>query len=355
MMNSLEGIRVLDLTRLLPGPYATQLLADMGAEVIKVERPPEGDYARAIPPYIALGAEQFEGCVFAQNNRGKKSIELDFDSAQGRDMLLRLCERADVFIESFRPGTLARRGLDYEAVRARNGRIIYCALSGYGQTGPYAQRAGHDLNYLALAGILKLNGAREGAPAPLAVQAADLAGGMGAALQIVAALVERERTGVGRFLDAALFDAAVEWMQTINGAMFRAEGENPNRNATPLTGAYPCYNIYETRDGEFMSLGALEPVFWRAFCAGVERPDLEDVQFETEAIPRVAELFKTKTRAEWADYSQRVDCCMEPLLDVSETFEHPQVKARGLIQNEGRVPRMGEDTAEVLGEVADDG
>lgn len=350
-MNSLQGIRVIDLSRLLPGPFATQLLANLGAEVIKVERPPEGDYARAMPPYVSLREEQYEGAVFAQNNQNKKSVALDYDDARGREMVLQLCERADVFIESFRPHALRRRGLDYEGVRARNPKIIYCALSGYGQTGPYVQRAGHDLNYMALAGLLKLNGAREGAPVPLSAQAADLAGGMSAALQIVAALVERERTGEGKFLDVALFDAAVEWMQTIPGAMYRAEGENPRRGEMPLTGAYPCYNVYETCDGGYMSLGALEPIFWRAFCVHAGCAGLIDFQFDTAAIPRAAEVFRTRTRAEWIEFSQRVDCCMEPLLDVSETIAHPQVVARGLIRTEGRVPRFGEDTEEVLREI----
>lgn len=350
MLKALAGVRVIDLSRLLPGPFATQLLANLGAEVIKIERPPEGDYARAMPPYISLRGEQYEGAVFAQNNQNKKSVALDFDAPEGREIVLQLCERADVLIESFRPHALKRRGLDYEAVRARNPKIIYCSLSGYGQTGPYVQRAGHDLNYLALAGILKLNGAPRQTPLPLPVQMADLAGGMRAALEIAAALVERARTGAGTYLDVALFDAAVEWMQTIPGAMYRAEGENPQRGATPLTGAYPCYNIYETSDGEFMSLGALEPIFWRAFCVRAECAELMDSQFDTNASAQVAEVFRRRTRAEWTEFSQRVDCCMEPLLDVSEAMAHPQVVARNLAVNDGRVPLMGEDNAEVLRE-----
>lgn len=348
MLNLLAGVRVIDLSRLLPGPYATQLLANLGAEVIKIERPPEGDYARAMPPYISLRAEQFEGSVFAQNNQNKKSVALDFDTAEGRELVLKLCEKADVFIESFRPNALKRRGLDYDAVRARNPKMIYCALSGYGQTGPYAQRAGHDLNYLALAGILKLNGAPNEKPLPLPIQAADLAGGMSAALQIAAALVARERTGEGCYLDVALFDAAVDWMQTISGAVYRAEGENPKRGETPLTGAYPCYNIYETSDGGFMSLGALEPIFWRAFCVRAECAELIDFQFDAEAIGRTADVFRARTRDEWTEFSQQVDCCIEPLLEVSEALAHPQVVARGLGVNDGRVPMLGEDNESVL-------
>lgn len=350
-MNSLSGIRILDLSRLLPGPYATQLLANLGAEVIKIERPPDGDYLRAMPPYLALDAERVEGAIFAQNNVGKKSVALNFDDPHGRAILFRLVERADVLVESFRPGAMAQRGLDYAAVSARNPRLVYCSLSGYGQTGPYRERAGHDLNYLALAGILNVNGARDAAPVPLPVQVADLAGGMRAALEIVAALVERERTGKGKYLDIALFDAAVDWMQTILGVCFRAEGENPKRGATHLTGAYPCYNVYETLDGAYMSLGALEEKFWRMFCENVGRVDLVDAQFDADAIPRVAEIFKTRTRADWIQFSQKTDCCLEPLLDVSEALVQPQVIARNLARAEGTVPRLGEHTREILGEL----
>lgn len=347
-MQSLAGIRILDLSRLLPGPYATQWLADLGAEVIKVERPPEGDATRWMPPFMALDAERFEGAIFWRNNRGKQSVVLDFFDARGRAILLRLCEQADALVESFRPGVMAQRGLDYESVRARNPRLIYCSLSGYGQSGPYRDRAGHDLNYLALAGILKLNGASATAPVLAPVQIADLAGGMSAALQISAALVERERTGVGKFLDVALFDAAVDWMQTVLGACFRAENENPTRGAMPLTGAYPCYNLYETADGEYMALGALEPKFWRAFCDGIARADLLERQFDADCIAVCAEIFKTRARAEWIVFAAQTDCCLEPLLAVSETLTHPQVMARGLAHGAGDAPRLGQDTRAVL-------
>lgn len=352
-MPALEGIRVLDLSRLLPGPYATQLLANLGAEVIKIERPPEGDYARMMPPYAKLDAEhsegaEFAGAVFGRNNRGKKSVALNFDDARGRAILLRLAQEADVFVESFRPGAMAQRGLDFETLRAHNPRLIYCSLSGYGQSGPYKMRAGHDLNYLALAGILNLNAAQNRAPAPMPVQVADLAGGMLAAFQIVAALAERAHTGVGKYLDVALFDAAFDWMQTVLGACYRAEKENPARGALPLTGAYPCYNIYETADNAYMALGALEPKFWRAFCAGLAREDLQEQQFDADTISELAKIFKQRTRAEWTAFSQQHDCCLEPLLEISETYTQPQVIARGLIEAAAAVPRLGEHTRAIL-------
>ncbi len=345
---ALAGIRVLDLSRLLPGPFATQMLANLGAEVIKIERPPMGDYARAMPPYITLSDDHAEGSVFAQNNQYKQSIAIDFDEPRGREVILRMCKQADVFIESFRPGAMARRGLDYAAVSARNPRIVYCSLSGYGHTGPYAPRAGHDLNYLALAGILKLNGVHGQPPHPSPVLVADLAGGMKAAFEITAALLGRERTGAGTYLDIGLLDAAVGWMQTITGALYRAEGENPRRGETPLTGTYPCYNIYETSDGEYMSLGALEPIFWKAFCVHSGNEELLPHQFDTDAIPRVADIFRRRTRTEWTEFAERIDCCLEPLLDIGEVYSHPQVTARGLIQNNGRVPRLGQDTDRIL-------
>jgi alpha-methylacyl-CoA racemase len=353
LMNSLEGIRILDLSRLLPGPYATQLLADLGAEVIKVERPPEGDYLRRSPPLLPLnGDTQSVSAVFAQVNRGKQSICLDFGSERGRVLLQHLARRADVFVESFRPGALARRGLGYEALRAVNPGLVYCSLSGYGQTGPYRHRAGHDLNYLALAGILNLNAQHDAAPIPPPVQIADLAGGMLAATHVLAALVERMRTGVGQFLDVALFDGAVSWMQTMLGALYRGQGANPRRGSMPLTGAYPCYNIYETADGAYMSLGALEANFWISFCEAIHRPDLIELQLDPSTIDTLAEIFRSRTRAEWVDLAQHADVCLEPLLEVSEAIQHPQVQARGWARPELRgVPRLGQDTRPRLQEI----
>jgi crotonobetainyl-CoA:carnitine CoA-transferase CaiB-like acyl-CoA transferase len=350
-MQSLHGITILDLTRLLPGPYATRLLADLGAEVIKIERPPRGDYARELPPLLALEDGRREGAIFAGLNRRKKSIGLDWTRARGREILLQLCARADVLIESFRPGALAAHDLDYAAARAHNPRLVYCSLSGYGQDGPLRDRAGHDLDYLALAGILRLNGPREGPPTPLPLQIADLAGGMNAALQILAALIEREQTGAGKFLDVALFDTALGWMQSVIGAEYRAVGLEPHRGTMPLAGAYPCYNVYATSDGEYMALGALEPKFWSAFCHGVERPEWVARQYDNGTVADVAALFRRQTRATWTEFSRGVDCCLEPLLTVGEARAHPQVRARQRADDSGHLPRLGEDTVSVLREL----
>ncbi len=351
-MTMLTGIRVLDLSRLLPGPYATQLLADLGAEVIKVERPPEGDYMRIIPPMFELeqdGSTETISSVFAQVNRGKKSIVIDFSSSEGRDLLLRLAGRADVFIESFRPGALERRGLGYAALHTANPRLVYCSLSGYGQDGPYRHRAGHDGNYLALAGILGLNANPGQAPALLPIQMADLAGGMTAAMRILAALVARDQTGQGEYLDLALFDGAVNWMQTIIGAFYRAERRTPTPGGTQLTGLYPCYHIYPAADGDYMSLCALEPNFWSGFCGAIDREDLIEKQFDPGAVEEVTDIFRGKPRAEWLDFARRNDVCLEPLLPITETLQHPQVRARHLADADTRhVPRMGENTMSVL-------
>ncbi|MGE5140740.1 MAG: CaiB/BaiF CoA transferase family protein [Rudaea sp.] len=350
--HTLEGIRVLDLSRLLPGPFATQILANMGAEVIKVERPPEGDYLRALPPWAeppeGEGGEGI-GAIFASINRGKKSIVVDFSSPRGRDTVLRLAATADVFVESFLPGALERRGLGYQPVHKANPRLIYCSLSGYGQNGPYRHRPGHDVNYLALAGILGLNAAPGGPPHLLPVQISDLAGGMAAAVAILAGLVGRERTGQGEYLDVALFDAAVDWMEPSVGSLFRAEKRKPTPGGMTLTGRYPCYQVYETADGHYMSLGALEGNFWKGFCELIERHDLLGRQFDPTAVPEVAAIFCGKTRAEWTELAGRTAICLEPVLDVEETFALPQVAARGRAQPDaGRLPSMGEDTIAVL-------
>ncbi|MGE5139235.1 MAG: CaiB/BaiF CoA transferase family protein [Rudaea sp.] len=351
-MNCLEGIRVLDLSRLLPGPYATQMMANLGAEVIKVERPPQGDYMRMIGPMMEIGeGERAEmmSAVFAQVNRGKQSIALDFSSRRGRQVLLRLVQTADVLVESFRPGALDRRGLGYEATRLVNPRLVYCSLSGYGVNGPLQDRAGHDANYMALAGVLNLNANFGATPSLFPLQVADLAGGVTAAFRILAALVERDRTGQGRHLELALFDTAVDWMRTIVGAFFFAEGRNPDRGALPLTGLYPCYHIYPTSDGGYMSLGALEANFWRGFCEALGRDDLIDRQFDGDLIVEMNDIFRSRSRDEWVEFARSADVCLEPLLQVSETLQHPQVIARDLAAPDSRpVPRMGEHSIRVL-------
>lgn len=345
-MKPLEGIRVLDLSRLLPGPYCTMLLADLGAEIVKIETPGLGDYMRLIPPFIEdPHSGTTIGAAYLMVNRSKKSVALNFRNKQGKPVFMRLVREADVIFETFRPGAAERWGIGYEAVRAVNPRIVYCSLSGYGQSGPYRDRAGHDLNYLALTGLLAANGAAGGPPIPPAVQIADLSGGMLATISILAALIGRGKTGVGQYLDVSLFEAALSWTGTMMGATFAA-GNAIAPGRMQLNGGMACYNVYETQDGQHITLGAIEPHFWSAFCKAVERPDLEARQQEFEAVPLVAAIFKTRPLAEWLSFFKGIDACIEPVRDFSAVFEDPQIRHRGLVAQMdvpgiGKIPQVG--------------
>lgn len=337
----LDGIRILDLSRLLPGPYATMLLADLGAEVIKIETPGLGDYMRIIPPFIrdARSGEEV-GASYVMVNRNKKSVALNFRNQRGKEIFLRLAREADVIIETFRPGAAAKWGIGYETIRAFNPQIVYCSLSGYGQTGPYKDRAGHDLNYIALAGLLAANGIAEGPPIPPGVQIADLSGAMLAAISILAALVGRAQSGTGQYLDVGLFDGALSWASTIIGAT-HAAGKPVERGKMQLNGGMPCYNVYETRDGKFITLGAIEPHFWAAFCKAIERDDLIPQHQEFAAVAQVAAIFKTRTFAEWMALFQNVDACIEPVRDFAETLNDPHVRHRGMVLETGGIKQIG--------------
>jgi crotonobetainyl-CoA:carnitine CoA-transferase CaiB-like acyl-CoA transferase len=370
---SLDGIRVLDLTRLLPGALCTLLLADMGADVVKVEEPAAGDYMRWYPPLL-----DGQGVVFNALNRNKRSLTLNLKTDAGRELFLALAERADVVVEGNRPGVLDRLGVGWTALRARNPRLVMCAITGYGQTGPWAQRAGHDLNYVAVAGALSLNGRRDETPHPLAVQVADLGGGgQAAATAILGALLGVARGAEGCFLDVSMTDGALSWL-AVPMAQVRAEGPIP-RGMHRLTGRYACYDVYECADGGFLAVGALEPKFWRALCGALGRPDLVQDQYAAgEAQERLrAELsavFATRARDEWAAALDGLDVCCEPVLELHEVAAHPHVRARGLVTEQPTgleiapavrldpgwrrkgPPRLGEDTAALLAEVGvDDG
>lgn len=337
----LSGIRILDLSRLLPGPYATMLLADLGAEVIKIETPGLGDYMRIIPPFVkdARTGEDI-GAAFLMVNRNKLSVALNFRNKRGKEIFLRLVQTADVVVETFRPGAAEKWGIGYAALHALNPRLVYCSLSGYGQTGPYRDRAGHDLNYIALAGLLTANGVAGGPPIPPAVQIADLSGGMLAAIAMLAALIGREKTGVGQFLDVSLFEGALSWASTMIGGTYAA-GKPVERGKMQLNGGMACYNVYETRDGKFITLGAIEPHFWSAFCKAVGREDLNPRQQEFEAVKDVAAIFKTRTFDEWLELFKNVDACIEPVREFAETLDDPQVRHRGLVTEIGGIKQIG--------------
>src|SRR6202162_4562629 len=269
----LTGIRVLDVTRLLPGAFCTMLLAEMGADVVKVEEPGAGDYMRWTPPLV-----QGQSSLFEAINRNKRSITLNLKSEEGRELLLLLVEAADVLVEGNRPGVMKRLGLSWDVLHKRNPRLVMCSITGYGQDGPFASRAGHDLNYMATAGALGLNGEKGGPPVPLSVQVADIGGGgLQPAVAILGALIAVQRGADGRWLDVSMTDGAVSWLSLVFAA--RGGGEVVARGDLRLAGRHPCYRVYACKDGGFYSVGALEPKFWATLAAALGKPDLFDQQF----------------------------------------------------------------------------
>jgi len=332
----LSDVKILDLTRLLPGGFCSLLLADLGAEVLKVEDTGMGDYIRWAPPYYGSDEQQELGTrssLYLALNRGKRSVRLDLKSEKGREALLRLVESHDVVLDGFRPGVLDRLGVGYERMREANPGIVYCAITGYGQNGPYAQRAGHDMNYLGLVGVLGLTGVKDGPPVQSGGQIADIGGGaLMAAFGVMAALHERRRSGEGQMVDVSMSDGALSWLALVAGRYF-CDGEVPRRGEQQLAGGLACYLPYEAADG-WVTCGALEPKFWAAFCNGVERPDLIEAQFAapgSEEWANVAEVFRSRTRAEWKAFNDVHDCCIEPVLDVDEALDSELVRERGMV------------------------
>ena len=380
MSGPLEGVRILDLTRLLPGGFCTLLLGDLGADVIKVEDTGAGDYVRWAPPYYGDDTQSALGtrsALYLSLNRSKRSIRLNLKEEAGREALLRLAKDADVLVESFRPGVLDRLGVGYEALREANPAIVYCPITGYGQDGPNRDRAGHDMNYLGLNGLLGLTGEIGGAPVQAAGQIADLGGGgMMGAIGILAALHEAKRSGEGQLVDVSMTDGAQSWLAMVAGR-YLCDQVVPKRGELELAGGIVCYRPYEVKDG-WVTCGALEQKFWAAFCNGVGREDLIERQFErpgSDAHREVEEIFRSRTREEWVAFNDEHDCCIEPVLDLDEALSSPQTTEREMVvefeQPEigtvrqlgpplklGRTPAgvqrpapaLGEHTEEVLGE-----
>jgi crotonobetainyl-CoA:carnitine CoA-transferase CaiB-like acyl-CoA transferase len=370
----LAGVRVLDLTRLLPGPYAGRILAELGADVIKIEEPGVGDSTRTMAPLV-----DGVGVVFQAINRGKRSAALDLKQAAGREALLWLVDDTDILLESFRPGTLARLGLGYDTLQARNPRLIICALTGYGQNGPYSQRAGHDLNYLGYAGLLSHLARPAASPHVPGMQLADVAGGaLMAVIGSLAALVGRSVTGRGQVVDVAMLDGSMALAPVLLATLNAGAPEIPPGGEI-LSGALPAYNIYETADGRFVTLAALEPKFWAEFLRMVSRPDLlgrhtpRDKADAAATIAELAALFRTRTRAEWLALLAETDACVGPVNTLAETLVDPQVRARQVISDQdglapllraapilsddplralGPAPRLGEHTVSLLSEAS---
>ena len=342
MAGAFSGLRFLDLSRLLPGPYCSLLFADLGAEVIKVEEPGRGDYARRTPPY--WGSSDV-GAYFLLLNRNKKSISIDLKAEAGKAAFRRLARTADVLLESFRPGVMDRLGLGWGALRTENPALVYCAISGYGQDGPYRNLVGHDVNYMGYAGALSVTGPRDGAPLTPGVQVADLGGGaLMAAFAIAAALHHRRETGEGQFVDVSMTDGVVSWLIPHLAAYF-ATGRVPELGQERRHGGGPCYGVYETADGGHVTLGALEPQFWANFCRLVGREDLQSVQHAKDAErdrveSELRQLFRTRPRAAWVELLHQADVCAGPVLRLDEVVRDPQLVGRGLF-TEVAHPKLG--------------
>lgn len=365
MSAPLEGIRILDLTRLLPGPYCSLMLADMGADVIKIEEPGPGDYVRAMNPDL-----------FKMLNRNKRGLALNLRDDGDRAKFLQLVRTADVVLEGFRPGVMDKLGAGYEACKAENPAIVFAAISGYGQDGPYRDWPGHDINYCGYSGLLHQTGKPGQTPNPISFQIADLAGGaLTGAIGILAAVIRAQRSGEGAMVDVSMTDNTY-MLQVAQLASFNARGVPP-RGGDILTGGLPNYRVYECADGKFMALGALEPKFWQAFCAAVQRPDLAKMPLAPgpsgeKIAAELIDLFKTKSRDEWAQQLVDKGACATPILDPAEAVQDPHARARGLVfevdgktqyrtpirisghdfRIERAAPKLGEHNAEILAEIA---
>ncbi len=354
-LKPLAGIRVLDMTKLLPGPFATMVLADLGAEVIKVEHPdPTKDMARFTPPFVT-GEKSRIGSLFYQINRNKKSITLDYTKPEGRQIFLKLLGNAHVLVESFKPGTMDHFGLGLPALREANPSLIACSVSGYGQTGPRAKEPGHDMNYLSLAGLVGLNGPPSSTePLPFPIPFADYMGALFAVIGIVAEIASKawrgnEKEAVDGFqhVDASIFESAVSLLHLYNSNRMMNKGDF-KKGEEVLSGYFPFYRVYACKDGEHLVLGAIEQKFWDGFCEAIGRNDLKPEQFsgidyitgEMGLNPKVSPdcmtadieaAFLTKDRDEWVSLLNGHGVCCTPVNEMHDVWEEPHVKARGMI------------------------
>lgn len=362
----LAGLRVVDFSRLLPGPYATLVLADLGAEVVKVEATEGGDYLRWMPPLTGEVSHAFHAL-----NSGKRSLAVDLKAPAGAALAAALVARADVVVESFRPGVMDRLGLGYDALSAANPGLVYCALSGFGQDGPYRDVPGHDLNYASLAGVIGLAGPADRPPAVPPVQIADYGGSLWALVAILSALHARKDTGRGAFLDVSMTDGALGFLTASLAPHIGGAAAPPPRGADVLTGGQPCYRVYATSDGGHFGVAPLEPKFWGAFCAAVGHPDWLKRQYGDPALEgELVALFASRTRAEWEETLAFAGACCQPVLRPDELASHPLHVARGNVIVDaggharlrtpvrprdaappGRAPKLGQHSAEVAREL----
>lgn len=329
----LTSLKILDFTTLLPGPFATRMLADMGADVVRVESPGRPDMIRLLPPY-----DGDTSAWYAVLNRNKRSLALDLKRPEAIDIVKRLVGQGgyDIVIEQFRPGVMDRLGIGYETLRAINPKLIYCAITGYGQTGPYRDRAGHDNNFLALSGVLSYSGRKESGPPPLGIQIADIGGGsFGALVGLLAAIIYRQTSGAGQLVDISMYDLTVAWQSHLISHVLVA-GETPAAEEMALNGGR-VYDYYQTQDGRWLSVASLEPKFWEGFCHAIGRTDLIHPGFSLE--PAVQKWVKNEVAATiadrpltaWVAVFAGIDVCVEPVLNVPEMLAHPHTRARGLV------------------------
>lgn len=322
-MSPLEGMKVLDLTRLIPGGFATLILADLGAEVLKIEDTNSGDYARWIEPDIGGF-----GCYFAALNRNKKSIRLNLKTEQGKEIFKKLIKNGyDIVVESFRPGVMDRLGIGYSVLKEINPGVIYCAITGYGQTGPKRERALHDLNCMSVSGLLGITG-EDLPPIP---GIADAASSLFSVIAILGAFISREKDGKGRFIDVSMTESVISFF-SFHLVKYMVDGKLPEVGNTDFTGKFPCYGIYKTKDERYVSVAILEEKFWRNFCLSVGREDLIEKQYDSsrETKDEVARIFQLKTRSEWEQIAEEFDFCLEPVLNFREVLNHPQLRYRNL-------------------------
>lgn len=333
MTGPLASLKVLDFSTLLPGPFGSMMLADLGADVLRVEAPNRPDMVRFVPPF-----DDDASAWHRLLNRNKRSLALDLKKPGAVEIVKRLITEGgyDIVLEQFRPGVMDRLGIGYETLKVFNPALIYCAVTGYGQTGPYKDRAGHDNNYLALSGIMSHSGRKEGGPPPLGVQIADIGGGaMGAVMGILTAVIHRTQTGQGQLVDISMLDMSIAWQAHVV-SQYLVGDEVADRESWQLNGGSP-YDYYETKDGRYLSVGSLEPKFWQGFCTAVNRPDLIPRHFDQSAENQqqlkaeIRAVILQKTLAEWTAVFAEIDVCVEPVLTIPEMIEHPQTQARHMI------------------------
>ncbi|HAZ12905.1 MAG: hypothetical protein A2X86_08950 [Bdellovibrionales bacterium GWA2_49_15] len=329
----LHGLRILDLTKLLPGPFATMMLADLGAQVISVVSPKIGDPLSSMPQ------------LFSALNRHKEILTLDFTNPDDLQNFYGECKNVDIVIEGFRPGVTKKLGVDFDTIKKFNPKIIYCALSGYGQNGPSAAKAAHDINYLAECGVLHQMGIDQMNGALPNIQLSDLAGGFNACIAILAAVYARGQTGKAQFLDIALMDSALS-MAVIPFSMMMERGKVPQSGREMLNGGQACYHTYQTSDHKYIALGAFEKKFWANLCRALQTEELIDSHMTTgpeniNAIQKLSSIFLTKTRDEWVTFFANQDVCLSPVLDLSEAMKNPQTTAREMFVKQAQTTQIG--------------